>query len=162
MSLCWQFPFPILCGPHVCPKRTSNSQVPRKPFKKNCVYPKAIPKILSTFFIHYLKGYAICRRAHRQPVIRLEAGLSASARLPGLKGLAGCWAKTEFISDVCFGSVFVLCNVFLFITKSCDWEACYLHCGTLGIIFAPWEHPGGPREQQEGHVGSGIRFVMIL
>ena len=31
----------------------------------------------------------------------------------------------------------------------------------LLTILAPWGHPGGPWEQQQGHPGSGIRFSIL-
>ena len=33
------------------------------------------------------------------------------------------------------------------------WEAWCFHFDTLGTISAPWAHPGGPWEKQEGHEG---------
>ena len=31
-------------------------------------------------------------------------------------------------------------------------QACCLHVPTLGTVLSAWGHPGGPWEQQEGHV----------
>ena len=38
-------------------------------------------------------------------------------------------------------------------SKTYHLEACCLHFTTLGTILSAWGHPGGPWEQQEGHVG---------
>ena len=38
-------------------------------------------------------------------------------------------------------------------SKSYHLESCCLHFLTLGTILSAWGHPGGPWEQQEGHVG---------
>ena len=37
--------------------------------------------------------------------------------------------------------------------KPIIWQAWCLHFTTLGTILSAWGHPGGPWEQQEGHVG---------
>ena len=38
------------------------------------------------------------------------------------------------------------------VSKTNHLEACCLHFTTLGTILSAWGHPGGPWEQQEGHV----------
>ena len=43
--------------------------------------------------------------------------------------------------------------LFLWVSKTYHLEACCLVCTTLGTILSAWGHPGGPWEQQEGHVG---------
>ena len=42
------------------------------------------------------------------------------------------------------------------------WQACCLHVTTLGSILPAWGHPGGPWEQQEGHMGVLNKIVLIL
>ena len=44
--------------------------------------------------------------------------------------------------------------------KTVIWEAWCLHFGTLGTIFAPRGHLGGPWEKQEGH--EGIRNQVFI
>jgi hypothetical protein len=39
------------------------------------------------------------------------------------------------------------------VSKTYHLEVCCLHFSTLGTILSAWGHPGGPWEQQEGHVG---------
>ena len=39
------------------------------------------------------------------------------------------------------------------VSKTYYLEACCLHFTTLGTILSAWGHPGGPWEQQEGHMG---------
>ena len=52
------------------------------------------------------------------------------------------------------------------VSKTYHLEACCLHCATLGTILSAWGHPGGPWEQQEGHVGVRSKifrdFALIL
>ena len=51
-------------------------------------------------------------------------------------------------------------------SKTYHLEACCLHFTTLGTILSAWGHPGGPWEQQEGHVGVRSKifsdFCLIL
>ena len=44
-------------------------------------------------------------------------------------------------------------NFAIFGVQTYHLEACCLHFTTLGTILSAWGHPGGPWEQQEGHVG---------
>ena len=46
--------------------------------------------------------------------------------------------------------------------KTVIWEAWRLHFGTLGSIFAPRGHLGGPWEKQEGHEGIRNQIVIDL
>ena len=52
------------------------------------------------------------------------------------------------------------------VSKTHHLGACRLHCTALGTILSAWGHPGGPWEQQEGHVGVRSKifsdFGMIL
>ena len=44
-------------------------------------------------------------------------------------------------------------TLLFWVSKTYHLEACCLHFPTLGTILSAWGHPGGPWEQQEGHVG---------
>ena len=66
---------------------------------------------------------------------------------------------SKLASGACFLLFFQLqlllwTRILLFwVSKTYHLEACCLHFTTLGTILSAWGHPGGPWEQQEGHVG---------
>ena len=66
---------------------------------------------------------------------------------------------SKLASGACFLLFFQLqlllwIRILLFwMSKTYHLEACCLHFTTLGTILSAWGHPGGPWEQQEGHVG---------
>ena len=66
--------------------------------------------------------------------------------------------RSKLASGACFLLFFQLqlllwTRILLFwASKTYHLEACCLHFTTLGTILSAWGHPGGPWEQQEGHV----------
>ena len=102
----------------------------------------------------YLKGYALCRRPPLSGRGLRGGGYVALAHLP-------CWvywllvvlSVLVFLWSVWKQGGFWRRILLFWLSKTYHLEACCLHFPTLGTILSAWGHPGGPWEQQEGHVG---------
>ena len=67
----------------------------------------------------------------------------------GSKLASGAWFLLFFQLQLLLWTRILL----FWVSKTYHLEACCLHFTTLGTILSAWGHPGGPWEQQEGHVG---------